>query len=200
MTETITGMSSMLKEAKKIRSSSSRAPSAEETAIAQLVRSARDRGEDITGPGGLAKSITCPLTLAARGHSLRRLATARHGRERAKGRPERRGRPYPGEDLARPAVARHALGIDDVRPRQHPGNNPGSAAFTRVRRHDAQSLTKEQVQPSPLGQTHPRHQRPALGAGRIDPRKSNPAAAQGRSHITIRYTAIGSVNKAQWSR
>lgn len=47
MTETITGVSSMPKKAKKERSSSSRASAAEKAAIAQLVKAARDRGEDI---------------------------------------------------------------------------------------------------------------------------------------------------------
>lgn len=58
MTETIVGVSSMPKEPKKKRSSSSTATAAEKAAIAQLVKAARDRGEDITGPEGLLKSIT----------------------------------------------------------------------------------------------------------------------------------------------
>jgi transposase-like protein len=52
-------MSSMPKEAKK--RSSSTATSSEKAAIAQLVRAARDRGEEITGPEGLLKSITATV-------------------------------------------------------------------------------------------------------------------------------------------
>ena len=65
MTETITGVSSMPKKAKKGRSCSSRASAAEKAAIAQLVKAARDRGEDITGPQGLLKSITATVLEAA---------------------------------------------------------------------------------------------------------------------------------------
>jgi putative transposase len=65
MTETITGVSSMPKKAKVERSSSSRASAAEKAAIAQLVKAARDRGEDITGPQGLLKSITATVLEAA---------------------------------------------------------------------------------------------------------------------------------------
>lgn len=67
MTETITGASSMPKEAKKERSSSSRESAAEKAAIAQLVKGARDRGEDITGPQGLSNSITATVLEAAGG-------------------------------------------------------------------------------------------------------------------------------------
>ncbi|MGL5908991.1 MAG: IS256 family transposase, partial [Phycicoccus sp.] len=52
MTETITGVSSMPKDAKKRRSSST-ASAREKAAVAELVKAARDRGEDITGPDGL---------------------------------------------------------------------------------------------------------------------------------------------------
>ena len=64
MTETITGVSSMPKEAKKRRSSSTATPS-ERAAIAQLVKAAKERGEDITGPEGLLKSITATVLEAA---------------------------------------------------------------------------------------------------------------------------------------
>ncbi len=63
MTETITSVSSMPKDAKK-RSSSTATPS-EKAAIAQLVKAARERGEDITGPEGLLKSITATVLEAA---------------------------------------------------------------------------------------------------------------------------------------
>ncbi len=63
MTETITSVSSMPKDARK-RSSSTATPS-EKAAIAQMVRAARDRGEDITGPEGLLKSITATVLEAA---------------------------------------------------------------------------------------------------------------------------------------
>ena len=64
MTETITSVSSMPKDAKK-RSSSSTATPSEKAAIAQLVKAARERGEDITGPEGLLKSITATVLEAA---------------------------------------------------------------------------------------------------------------------------------------
>lgn len=64
MTETITSVSSMPKDAKKRRSSSTATPS-EKAAIAQLVKAARERGEDITGPEGLLKSITATVLEAA---------------------------------------------------------------------------------------------------------------------------------------
>ena len=60
MTETLSGVSSMPKEAKKKRSSSM-ATVEERAAIAQLVRAARARGEDLTGPEGLLKSITATV-------------------------------------------------------------------------------------------------------------------------------------------
>ncbi|MBK9723700.1 MAG: transposase [Actinomycetales bacterium] len=52
-------MSSMPKEARKVRSST--ATASERAAIGQLVRAARERGEDITGPDGLLKSITATV-------------------------------------------------------------------------------------------------------------------------------------------
>lgn len=47
------------------KGSSSRATPSEKAAIAQLVKAARDRGEDITGPQGLLKSITATVLEAA---------------------------------------------------------------------------------------------------------------------------------------
>jgi len=64
MTETITGVSSMPRDAKK-RTSSSTASARERAAIADLVKAARERGEDITGPDGLLKSITATVLEAA---------------------------------------------------------------------------------------------------------------------------------------
>ncbi len=64
MAETITGMSAMPKDAKK-RTSSSTASARERAAIAELVRAARERGDDITGPDGLLKSITATVLEAA---------------------------------------------------------------------------------------------------------------------------------------
>ena len=64
MTETIRGVSSMPKDAKK-RTSSSTASARERAAIAELVKAARERGEDITGPDGLLKSITATVLEAA---------------------------------------------------------------------------------------------------------------------------------------
>ena len=53
-----------------MRSSSSRASASEKAAIAQLVKPARDRGEDITGPEGLLKSITATVLEAALGEEI----------------------------------------------------------------------------------------------------------------------------------
>jgi putative transposase len=64
MTESITSVSSMPKKALK-KGSSSRATRTEKAAIAQLVKAARDRGEDITGRQGLLKSITATVLEAA---------------------------------------------------------------------------------------------------------------------------------------
>ena len=63
MAETISGVSSKPKEPRKERSS--RATAAERAAVAELVRAARARGEDITGPDGLPKSITATVLEAA---------------------------------------------------------------------------------------------------------------------------------------
>jgi transposase-like protein len=64
MTEKITGVSSMPKKAMK-KGPSVRATPTEKAASAQLVKAARDRGEDITGPEGLLKSITATVLEAA---------------------------------------------------------------------------------------------------------------------------------------
>ena len=54
MTETVAGMSSLAKAGKR-----SLTPQEQErVAVQQLVRAARSRGEDLTGPDGLLKSIT----------------------------------------------------------------------------------------------------------------------------------------------
>ena len=57
MTEKISSMSSMPKEARKTVSRSE----TERTAVRELVRAARARGEDLTGPDGLLKSITATV-------------------------------------------------------------------------------------------------------------------------------------------
>ena len=57
MTEKITSVSSMPKEAKKRTSRSE----AEQAAVRELVKAARARGEDLTGPDGLLKSITATV-------------------------------------------------------------------------------------------------------------------------------------------
>ena len=62
MAETIPSMSSM-KDPKKERSA--RVSAAERAAVQELVRAARGRGEDITGPDGLLKSITATVLESA---------------------------------------------------------------------------------------------------------------------------------------
>jgi putative transposase len=57
-------MSAMPKDAKK-RTSSSTASANERAAIAELAKAARERGDDITGPEGLLKSITATVLEAA---------------------------------------------------------------------------------------------------------------------------------------
>lgn len=57
MTEKITSVSSMPKKAKKTTSRSE----AEQAAVRELVKAARARGEDLTGPDGLLKSITATV-------------------------------------------------------------------------------------------------------------------------------------------
>jgi putative transposase len=54
MTETLKGMSAMPKEAMK----TVKAGEAERAAVRELVKAARARGEELTGPDGLLKSIT----------------------------------------------------------------------------------------------------------------------------------------------
>ena len=61
MTDTHSGMSSMPKEAVKAR----KPGKAERDAVTQLVRAARARGEDLTGPEGLLKTITATVLEAA---------------------------------------------------------------------------------------------------------------------------------------
>lgn len=63
MTETITSVSSVPKDVKR-RSSSTATPT-ERLAIGHLVKAAWDRGEDITGPDRLLKSITATVLQAA---------------------------------------------------------------------------------------------------------------------------------------
>ncbi len=65
MTETLKGMSSMSKETTKTLE----AGEAERTAVRELVKAARARGEDLTGPDGLLKLITKQV--------LKRLSTRR---------------------------------------------------------------------------------------------------------------------------
>ncbi len=57
MTEKITSVSSMPKKVKKTTSRSE----AEQAAVRELVKAARARGEDLTGPDGLLKSITATV-------------------------------------------------------------------------------------------------------------------------------------------
>ena len=61
MTEKLEGMTSMPKNAKK----SATPDEAERAAVRQLVRAARGRGEDLTGPDGLLKTITATVLQAA---------------------------------------------------------------------------------------------------------------------------------------
>lgn len=61
MTEKLEGMTSMPKDAKK----SATPDEAERAAVRQLVRAARGRGEDLTGPDGLLKTITATVLQAA---------------------------------------------------------------------------------------------------------------------------------------
>ena len=61
MTETLKGMSSMPKQAVK----AARPGEAERAAVRELVKAARARGEDLTGPEGLLKSITKQVLEAA---------------------------------------------------------------------------------------------------------------------------------------
>jgi putative transposase len=61
MTETLKGLTSMPKDAKK----AAVAGGADRVAVRELVRAARARGEDLTGPGGLLKTITATVLEAA---------------------------------------------------------------------------------------------------------------------------------------
>ncbi len=61
MTETIAGVSSMPKTAQKTR----KPGKAERDAVRELVKAARARGEDLTGPEGLLKTITATVLEAA---------------------------------------------------------------------------------------------------------------------------------------
>lgn len=54
MTETLAGMSSLKKTAQKFKTPAE----VEQATIQQLVKAARERGEDLTGPGGLLKQLT----------------------------------------------------------------------------------------------------------------------------------------------
>ena len=54
MTETLKGMGSMPKDAKK----TAKPGEAERAAVRELVKAARARGDDLAGPGGLLKMIT----------------------------------------------------------------------------------------------------------------------------------------------
>ena len=61
MTETLEGMGSMPKDAKK----STKPGVAERAAVRELVKAARARGEELTGPDGLLKMITATVLQAA---------------------------------------------------------------------------------------------------------------------------------------
>jgi putative transposase len=61
MTETLTGMSSIPKNLKK----TTKPGEAERAAVRELVKAARARGDDLTGPDGLLKMITATVLQAA---------------------------------------------------------------------------------------------------------------------------------------
>ena len=61
MTETIKGMSSMPKDAKK----TAKPGESERAAVRELVKAARARGDELTGPDGLLKMITATVLQAA---------------------------------------------------------------------------------------------------------------------------------------
>jgi transposase-like protein len=92
MTETISSVSSMPKEAKKTVSRSE----AEHAAVRELVKAARARGEDLTGPDGLLKSITATVLESALeeemtehlGHAKHQVPTAESGNIRNGTRPK----------------------------------------------------------------------------------------------------------------
>ena len=92
MTEKISSVSSMPKEAKKTVSRSE----AEQAAVRELVKAARARGEDLTGPDGLLKSITATVLETALeeemtehlGHEKHQVPTAESGNIRNGTRPK----------------------------------------------------------------------------------------------------------------
>ncbi|MFZ5872406.1 MAG: IS256 family transposase [Actinomycetota bacterium] len=92
MTETISSVSSMPKEAKKTVSRSE----AEHAAVRELVKAARARGGDLTGPDGLLKSITATVLESALeeemtehlGHAKHQVPTAESGNIRNGTRPK----------------------------------------------------------------------------------------------------------------
>ncbi len=61
MIDTRSGMSSMPKDARK----TAKPGEAERAAVRELVKAARARGEDLTGPDGLLKTITATVLKAA---------------------------------------------------------------------------------------------------------------------------------------
>lgn len=92
MTEKITSVSSMPKKVKKTTSRSE----AEQAAVRELVKAARARGEDLTGPDGLLKSITATVLETALeeeltehlGHEKHQVPTAENGNIRNGTRPK----------------------------------------------------------------------------------------------------------------
>ena len=86
MTETLTGMGSMPKDAKK----TTRPGEAERAAVRELVKAARARGDDLTGPEGLLKMITETVLQTALeeeltehvGHEKHQPAAGQHGNSR----------------------------------------------------------------------------------------------------------------------
>ena len=92
MTEKITSVNSMPKKVKKTTSRSE----AEQAAVRELVKAARTRGEDLTGPDGLLKSITATVLETALeeeltehlGHEKHQVPTAENGNIRNGTRPK----------------------------------------------------------------------------------------------------------------
>lgn len=92
MTETLTGVGSMPKDAKK----TTRPGEAERAAVRELVKAARARGDDLTGPDGLLKMITATVLQAALeeemtehlGHEKHQPAAGRDGNIRNGTRPK----------------------------------------------------------------------------------------------------------------
>ena len=92
MTEKITSVSSMPKKVKKTTSRSE----VEQAAVRELVKAARARGEDLTGPDGLLKSITATVLETALeeeltehlGHEKHQVPTAENGNIRNGTRPK----------------------------------------------------------------------------------------------------------------